>query len=304
MRLTFFRPELPGDAVSVGDTWGPAGGHKLYALRDDDGRRCAVIRTVLSEAKGLGSGNDSSSSSMAVETTRESEALFDVELGLLRRMEEKGDTRLHMGGKTLVIKWESVHELESYRMLPAAELEPVADLAAKLDGALSLLTKVGSNEGIQALEELKQEVPDKEWAAGIEGTTALVRGQGQWDQERILRSLQEAMAAPRNTTGLHERAGIPPALLSGEKSGDAPPARPRTVQPERAAGPGPLQRDKAAEAGVRVPKEIDLGNGVSLKLLYIPPGQFEMGSGEDEIELEWPVHPHNVLITRLLHGRL
>ena len=54
------------------------------------------------------------------------------------------------------------------------------------------------------------------------------------------------------------------------------------------------QIQAAAKAGVPVAKEIDLGGGVTMKMVYIPPGSFMMGS--EEYGDEKPVH--RVTITR------
>ena len=50
-----------------------------------------------------------------------------------------------------------------------------------------------------------------------------------------------------------------------------------------------MQMDAAGAAGVPVTKEVDLGGGVKMKFVYIPPGEFIMGS-KDVSDDEKPVH--------------
>jgi formylglycine-generating enzyme required for sulfatase activity len=58
------------------------------------------------------------------------------------------------------------------------------------------------------------------------------------------------------------------------------------------------QKKAAADAGLPLEKTIDLGNEVNIALMYIPAGQFEMGSPMDEIKRDSDEAQHRIKLTK------
>ncbi|MDD5135451.1 MAG: formylglycine-generating enzyme family protein [Phycisphaerae bacterium] len=61
------------------------------------------------------------------------------------------------------------------------------------------------------------------------------------------------------------------------------------------------QKKAAADAGLSIEKTIDLGNEVNITLVYIPAGQFDMGSPMDEIKRDSDEAQHRIKLTKAFY---
>ncbi len=68
-------------------------------------------------------------------------------------------------------------------------------------------------------------------------------------------------------------------------------------QPQKSAATE-LQNQAAAKAGLPMEKTIDLGNEVNMAVIYIPAGEFEMGSPMEELERDSDEAQHHIKLTK------
>ncbi len=90
---------------------------------------------------------------------------------------------------------------------------------------------------------------------------------------------------------------VSPLFLAGEspEKGEKPEV---AESPFSASKAKELQRAWARHLGRKVVEEVDLGGGVTMEFVLIPPGKFQMGSPEDEKDRDDDEDRHAVEITR------
>jgi formylglycine-generating enzyme required for sulfatase activity len=71
----------------------------------------------------------------------------------------------------------------------------------------------------------------------------------------------------------------------------------QTEEPQAAQ----LQKKAAAEAGIPLEKKIDLGNEVNMVVVFIPAGEFEMGSPMEELKRDDDESQHHIKLTKAFY---
>ncbi len=110
------------------------------------------------------------------------------------------------------------------------------------------------------------------------------------DGAAFLARLQAVGPADQRPAPAHAVAPLPPPPPP------PPPPRPQPPPPPRPSRPSPAREDPGHQPGETL--IIDLGNGVGIDLVWIPPGEFMMGSPEGEVGHEDDEGPqHRVTIS-------
>jgi formylglycine-generating enzyme required for sulfatase activity len=127
---------------------------------------------------------------------------------------------------------------------------------------------------------------------GLRGKAA-VEGEVTWDglqqyvRRQVARNAGRLIGGDvRQTPALSagELAGEPPVLIGPEVDRAAAEKPPLAKAPFSAAKAKELQRAWAKYLGRKVEEELDLGGGVKMQFVLIPPGTFTMGSSKAEVD--------------------
>jgi len=68
--------------------------------------------------------------------------------------------------------------------------------------------------------------------------------------------------------------------------------------------PAALQKKAAAKAGMPLEKTVELGVDVNMVLVYIPAGEFDMGSPAAEIDRDSDEGQHHIKLTKAFYGQV
>ncbi len=198
-----------------------------------------------------------------------------------------------------------VGTVEKIRLVLGADLvifleDPAIELPRRYSEATSTATEsdVGPVEEFYRLwgllEQKRAEIRRKsEWYEESARPLKALRSQEDALREQLQKAALEAEEALRaeleaveSSWAEGERKGLKPAHPEMRKLVDAR-QKVRAQLAPLMAYVGPLEQREAAEKyGLPLHREIQLGDGVTMKLVLIPPGEFIMGSGLSPSEVE------------------